>query len=53
MKMKATILLILSAVMLLVACRKESFITSADARLVISVDTLKYDTVFVTTGSVT
>lgn len=36
-----------------VACRKDSFITSPDARLSISVDTLKYDTLFTSTGSVT
>jgi hypothetical protein len=35
------------------ACRKESFITSADARLRITADTLHYDTLFTTTGSVT
>lgn len=34
-----------------ISCRKDSFITSSDARLRITVDTLKYDTVFVTTGS--
>jgi hypothetical protein len=33
------------------SCRKDSFITSRDARLGISTDTLKYDTVFVTAGS--
>jgi hypothetical protein len=36
-----------------IACRKESFITSADARLTITADTLHYDTLFTTTGSVT
>ncbi len=50
--MKATgttfIVIILS---LLFSCRKESFITSPDAAVHISADTLKYDTVFVTTGS--
>jgi hypothetical protein len=51
--MKTIVLIILSAVMLLAACRKDSFITSADARVNITADTLKYDTVFVTTGSVT
>ncbi len=35
------------------ACKKDSFITSADARLFTSADTLKFDTVFTTTGSVT
>jgi hypothetical protein len=38
--------------MLLFSCRKDSFITSPDARLSITADTLKYDTVFVTAGSV-
>ncbi len=51
--MKTIALLILSAVMLLTACRKDSFITSADARITITADTLKYDTVFVARGSVT
>lgn len=51
--MKAIALLILSTVMLLTACRKDSFITSADARINITTDTLKYDTVFTFTGSVT
>lgn len=35
------------------SCKKDSFITSTEARLVIPVDTLKYDTVFTTTGSIT
>lgn len=51
--MKTFILFILSAVMLLSACRKDSFITSVDARVTITADTLKYDTVFTTTGSIT
>ena len=50
--MKAIALLILSAVILLTACRKDSFITSADARITITADTLKYDTVFPATGSI-
>jgi len=37
--------------LILYSCRKESFITSPDARVSISADTLKYDTVFVTAGS--
>jgi hypothetical protein len=36
----------------LISCRKDSFITSPDARVTITADTLKYDTVFVTAGSV-
>lgn len=35
------------------SCKKDSFISSADARLYLSADTLKYDTVFTTTGSIT
>ena len=34
-----------------VSCRKDAFITSPDARVLISADTLHYDTVFVTAGS--
>ncbi|MEO5564760.1 MAG: choice-of-anchor Q domain-containing protein [Chitinophagaceae bacterium] len=51
-KMKTTGL-ILSISLLLFSCRKESFINSPDARVTITADTLKYDTVFPTTGSVT
>jgi hypothetical protein len=50
--MKAIFLFILSAVILLSACRKDTFITTADARISITADTLKYDTVFTSTGSV-
>jgi len=35
------------------SCKKESFITSPDATIYISADTIKYDTVFVTAGSIT
>ena len=38
---------------LLSSCKKDSFITSSEARLTITADSLKYDTVFTTTGSVT
>lgn len=37
----------------LASCKKDSFITSEFARLSITADTLKYDTVFTTTGSIT
>jgi len=37
---------------ILLSCRKDTFITSGDARLTLTADTLKYDTVFVTAGSV-
>ncbi len=48
--MKIPVLLALS-LLILVSCRKDSFITSPDARVRITADTLKYDTVFVTSGS--
>ena len=35
------------------SCKKESFISSSDAKLSTSVDTLSYDTVFTSTGSIT
>lgn len=44
-------LIITFLVCALIGCRKESFITSSDALLRISSDTLHFDTVFVTTGS--
>ncbi len=50
-----TSLLIASCLLLIVntSCKKESFITSADARLRLSTDSIKFDTVFTRTGSVT
>ena len=48
------ILIPLTVVLLIFsACKKDSFITTSDARLIASVDTLKFDTVFTTIGSVT
>jgi len=38
---------------LISACRKDTFINSADAVIRITADTLKYDTVFTSAGSVT
>ncbi len=35
------------------SCKKDSFITSSDARISTSVDSLKYDTVFTSIGSIT
>jgi len=35
------------------SCKKDSFIRSTDARLAVSADTLNFDTVFTTAGSVT
>lgn len=51
MKTVIAFILVLSVAML--ACTKDSFITSPDARVQITVDTLKYDTVFTRVGSVT
>lgn len=51
--MKTALFLTLSVVLVLFSCRKDSFITSPDASLSISVDTLHYDTVFTVVGSVT
>jgi len=51
--MKAALLFTLSSIILLVACKKDSFITSPDAIISISADTLHYDTVFTEVGSVT
>lgn len=49
--MKTLGILSISLCLILFSCRKDSFITSPDARVTITADTLKYDTVFVTTGS--
>lgn len=51
--MKALSLILLSCFTLVLSCRKDSFISTPDARVTITVDTLKYDTVFVTAGSIT
>jgi hypothetical protein len=39
--------------LLLISCKKDSFITSEFAQVNITADTLKYDTVFTTAGSIT
>ena len=46
-------LLIGAGSLFMVSCKKDSFISSSDARISVSADTLKYDTVFTTTGSIT
>jgi hypothetical protein len=51
--MKKVLGICLLASLLLTACSKNSFITSPDAKLSTSIDTLKFDTVFTTVGSVT
>jgi hypothetical protein len=45
-------LLLPMVMLLLFACRKESFTNSSSARLISSQDTLHFDTVFTTTGSI-
>ncbi|MEJ7589669.1 MAG: hypothetical protein WKI04_19125 [Ferruginibacter sp.] len=40
-------------VLLISSCKKDTFITSSDARIATSVDSLKYDTVFTNVGSIT
>ena len=42
-----------SVSLFIASCKKDSFITSADARLNINTDTLHFDTVFTSTGSIT
>ncbi len=51
MRKQVALIFIIAAVFL--ACKKESFITSPDAQVTITSDTLKYDTVFTSTGSIT
>src|ERR1700679_3789770 len=51
--MNKLVLLVVSVVLLVLSCRKNSFITSKDAIVLFSTDTVSFDTVFVTTGSVT
>jgi len=46
-------LFVLFTVLSCISCKKETFITSEAAKLYTSIDTLAFDTVFVTTGSVT
>ena len=46
-------LFIVSFFVIISSCKKESFITSTDALLRTSVDTLHYDTVFTSAGSIT
>jgi len=50
---KLPLLLVSSIILLTVACRKDSFITGKDALIRLSSDTLFFDTVFTSTGSIT
>lgn len=52
--MNTRLLFILPCILLLIfSCRKNSFITSSDARIRFSADTVFFDTVFTSTGSIT
>ncbi|MCM5529466.1 hypothetical protein [Parasegetibacter sp. NRK P23] len=51
--MKKFLIILLALLPVLLSCNKESFITGKEARLGISADSLLFDTVFTTTGSVT
>ena len=52
MKQTLTYILLLVAIAFF-SCRKDSFITSPDAQLQVGADTLHFDTVFTSTGSIT
>ncbi len=52
-RLSAFCFLLFALCFLLASCKKDSFITSADARLHTSVDSVKFDTVFTSTGNVT
>lgn len=51
--MKNLFLISISLLILFYSCKKDSFITSADAQVSISAEEIKFDTVFTTTGSIT
>ena len=51
--MKPSLALLLLIICVLSACKKESFITSPDARIRTSEETITFDTVFTTVGSIT
>jgi len=53
--MKQLLLIIIAAISisLFFSCKKETFITGADAGLSVSADSIKFDTVFTTAGSIT
>jgi hypothetical protein len=53
MKQLLQVVIVCLCMAMVISCRKESFIESKDALLTTSVDTLHFDTVFTTTGSIT
>lgn len=48
-----TVNFIILCIIVLFSCKKESFITSGDARISVTVDSLRFDTVFTSVGSIT
>ena len=51
--MRVVVLTLLTVIIIAISCKKESTITSTNALLRLSEDTLHFDTVFTTTGSTT
>jgi hypothetical protein len=49
--MRFSVFFIISCILLLSSCKKDSFTSSPEAKLIVTADTLKYDTVFVSAGS--
>jgi len=52
-RMKSLLVAILFTVLCITSCKKDSFITSGNAALSTSIDTLHFDTVFTSVGSIT
>ncbi len=50
---KLLLLILIPAILFIFSCKKDSFITSSDARISFSADSLRFDTVFTSTGSIT
>jgi hypothetical protein len=50
---KSFLLAFVFAFLILISCKKDSFISSPDAQISFSADTIFFDTVFTTTGSIT
>ena len=52
-KIQLILTIAIISMLLFFSCKKESFITSPNARLSFSADSIKFDTVFTSTGSIT
>ena len=50
---KTFLLILILLIAVFFSCKKDAFLTSNDARIAFSVDTVFFDTVFVSTGSIT